>query len=134
MDIGFGPPRGKAAVAWLLPWLGTAAMWAVSSALEDGVGFVRSCAIAFLVGALLGVGWYLIYPRPLARRLVAPLALTSVWVLVSGIVGEFVPDLSGSVLYTPLGIITGLAFTELRSSRRQSPTAAHQPARAASPS
>ena len=49
----------------------------VSSWLEDGIGFSRSSAIALLVGVPLGVWWYHLYPRALARRLVALLALLS---------------------------------------------------------
>jgi hypothetical protein len=112
-------------------WVGVALMWWASSALEDGIGFARSSAIAVLVGLLLGVCWYLLYPRPLARRLVGPLVVVLVWVVVSGIVGEFVPDLSGSVLFTFLGILAGLALAELRATRRRSSTAAETLVRAA---
>ena len=128
MDFGPGPPRGKAAVSWLVPWAGIVLMWwLVCPALEDSIGFVRSSAIAFLVGLLLAVCWNLLYPRPLARRLAGPLVVITVWVLVSGIVGEFVPDLSGSVLYTFLGILVGLALAEVRVLRRRPTAVVHQP-------
>ena len=128
MDFGPGPPRGKAAVVWLLPWVGIALMWwAVCPALEDSIGFVRSSAIAFLVGVLLGVCWYLLYPRALARRVAGPLVLISVWVLLSGVVGEFVPDLSGSVLFTFLGMLAGLAFAEVPALRRRPSAVVQQP-------
>jgi hypothetical protein len=133
MEIRSGPPRGKAALAWLVPWVGIAVMWAVSSALEDGIGFARSSAIALLVGVLLGVWWYLLYPRALARRLVWPLALIGLWVLIIGLFDQLDAELFGSVVFTPLGIVIGLAFAELRASGRRSSFAAEPKARATQP-
>ena len=127
MDFGPGPPRGRAALAWLVPWVGTALLWIFADELEDAVGFELWSSLALLVGVLLGVCWYLLYPRPLARRVVAPVVVISVVALISGIVGEFASALSGSVLFVLFGMLTGLTVTELLRSRRRSSIDAGQP-------
>ena len=122
MVVPYAPPRGKAAVAWLVPWVGVIVMLFVCPPLEDGIGFSRSSAIALIVGVPLGLIWYRLYPRALARRLVALLILLGLWVLIVGFADQLDSELPGSVVFTFLGIVVGLAVLEVRASRRQSST------------
>ena len=50
--------------------------------------------------------------------------LLSLWVLIIGFVGQLDAEIFGSVVFTPLGIVTALAVAEVRALRRGPPIAA----------
>jgi hypothetical protein len=71
-----------------------------------------------------GVGWHLLHPRPLAKRLFGLMTVLTILILIAGVAGELRPEITGSTLFTALGVLAGLVFAEVRERRRRDAAAA----------
>lgn len=104
--------RRLSASPWLLPLIGTVVIDGVDGKLVDLLGYDAAAASVILVGALIGGGWYLAAPRPLADRLFPFCVLGMLVVALTLLPGDGTTTVDMPGALSLVGIVGGLAIAE----------------------
>lgn len=116
-------------MVWVAIWFCASVASVLGQELDRSAGPSEAMAVTGLIGVLAGVGWYAVYPRPLAQRLkfvacfwMLGLVISCV-VAVVRLVGIHSWDSAGPTdsrykAFAMVSVLAGLVLAELQGSER----------------